>query len=63
MVVEAGEARSQWNAGDVILDQTVHVDGGGCVAELDAGHQHEKQSDDRVHGLQHLAMALLPRCH
>lgn len=63
VVVEAGEARSKWDAGDVILDQAVDVDGGGGVAELDAGHQHENQSDDRVHRLQHLSLTLLPRCH
>lgn len=38
VVVEGGEARSEGDAGDVVLDEPVDVDDGGGVAELDARH-------------------------
>ena len=38
MVVQGGEARSEMRTGHVVLDQTVDVDGGGGVAEFDAGY-------------------------
>lgn len=59
---EAGEARSEWNTGDVRLGQAVDVDGGGCIAELDESYLYEDKSDDRVHRFQQLELALLPRC-
>lgn len=45
MVIEAGEAGSKGDAGDVILDESVHVDDSGGVAELHAGDKHEDQRD------------------
>lgn len=41
MVVEGGEPRSEWYAGDIVLDEAVDIDDGNGVAELDAGHQYE----------------------
>lgn len=51
MVVEGGEPRSEWYAGDIVLDEAVDIDDGNGVAELDAGHQYEYQGDCRVHRL------------
>ena len=56
VVVESSEARSEGNAGHVILDEAVDVDDGGAVAELDARHQHEHQRDHRVQN-QHFALS------
>lgn len=50
-MVEGGEARSEGDAGDVVLDEAVDVDDGDGVAELDAGHQYEQQGHRRVHRL------------
>lgn len=41
VVVEGGEPRSEWYAGDIVLDEAVDIDDGNGVAELDAGHQYE----------------------
>ncbi|KAM4068263.1 hypothetical protein ACB094_M001300 [Castanea mollissima] len=41
VVVELGEARSEGGTRDVVLDETVNVDDGGGVAELNAGHEEE----------------------
>lgn len=37
MVIECGGAGSKGNTGDVVLNETVDVDDGGGVTELDAG--------------------------
>lgn len=58
-MVESGQARSKRDAGDIILDETVDVDDGGGIAELDAGHQYENQGQHRVQGLQHLSLPRL----
>lgn len=63
MVVEPGEARSEGDAGDVVLDEAVDVDDGGAAAELRAGDQHEHEGDDGVDGLEHRAVAVLLRRH
>ena len=47
MVVEGGEARSERDTGDVVLDEAVDVDDGGGAAELDAG---EEDDDELDHG-------------
>lgn len=41
VVVESGQTRSEGNAGNIILNETVDVDDGGGVAELDAGNEDE----------------------
>lgn len=63
VVVEGGEARSERNAGDVVLNQAVDVDDGGGVAELDAGDEDEHHGDHRVHGLEHFALASFSSRH
>ncbi|KAM2316959.1 hypothetical protein ACFX1S_000749 [Malus domestica] len=39
MVVEVGEPRSERSTRDVVLDQPIHVDDGGDVAELNVGER------------------------
>lgn len=51
MVIEAGESRSEWSPGHIILNQAVDVDYGGGVAELDASDEEEEKCNDRIHGL------------
>ncbi|KAF3972247.1 hypothetical protein CMV_004228 [Castanea mollissima] len=41
VVVELGEVRSEGGTGDVVLDETVNVNDGGSVVELNAGHEEE----------------------
>lgn len=63
MVVEAGAAGSEGGAGEVVLDEAVDVDGGGGVAELDAGGDDEEERDGGVEGLEDLAVAAPPCRH
>lgn len=58
VVVEAGEPRSEGDAGHVVLDEAVDVDDSGAVAEVDAGDEDEDERDDGVE--EHLAVARLP---
>lgn len=61
VVVEAGESRSEGDAGHVVLDEAVDVDDGGAVAEVDAGDEDE---DERDNGLeQHFTLARFPWRH
>lgn len=55
MVIKAGKARSVRRPGEIVLDQPVHVDSGGGVAELHAGHQDEDEREHRVDRTHHLA--------
>jgi hypothetical protein len=52
VMVEGGGTGAEWGAGEVVLDEAVDADGGGCVAELDAG---EEDDDDGEGGGGHLA--------
>lgn len=47
-MVERGEARSIGDAGQIILDEAIDVDGGDGIAELDASNEHEHQNHHRV---------------
>lgn len=62
-MIEAGEAGSKRDTGDVVLDEAVDIDDSGSVAELHASHKHEDEGDYRVDGLQHSWVARLPRIH
>lgn len=48
MVVEVGEARSEGNAGEIVLNEAIDIDDSGSVAELDAGDEHEDKCDNGV---------------
>lgn len=61
VVVEAGESRSEGDAGHVVLDEAVDVDDGGAVAEVDAGNEDEDERDDGVE--QHFTLARFPWRH
>lgn len=61
MVVEASKSRSEGNAGHVVLDETVDVDDGGAVAEIDAGDEDDDEGDDGVE--EHFTVAMLSRRH
>lgn len=63
LVVEAGETRSERNAGEIVLNEAVDVDDGGGVAELNASDEHEDESDDGVDRFEHLTFATFPRRH
>lgn len=43
MVIEARQPRSKRDAGDVVLNETVDVDDGGGVTELDASDEYEDE--------------------
>ncbi|ONK61365.1 uncharacterized protein A4U43_C08F29140 [Asparagus officinalis] len=45
---EGSEPRSEGRSGDVVLDEAVDVDGGGGVAELNAGDEDEYEGDNGV---------------
>lgn len=62
-MIESGEARSKRSTRDVILNETVNVDNGGCVAELNTGNKHEDESDHGIHGFQHLCISGFLRSH
>lgn len=64
MVIEAGESRSEWSPGHIILNQAVDVDYGGGVAELDASDEEKEKCNDRVHGLnEQLTLAIFSWRH
>ena len=43
MVIEARQPRSKRDAGDVVLNETIDVDNGGGVTELDASDKYEDE--------------------
>ena len=50
VVVERGGAAAERGAGEVVLDEAVDADGGGRVAELDAGEEDEQEHDGKDKG-------------
>jgi len=46
VVVDSSKARSKRNSGEIVLNQPVNVDGGGGVAELNAGKEDEEECYD-----------------
>lgn len=55
MVVDDRGAGAERGAGEVVLDEAVDADGGGGVAELDAGEEDEGDGEGRGDGGQQLA--------
>lgn len=54
VVVERGGAGAERGAGEVVLDEAVDADGGGRVAELDAGEEDEQDGERGGDGGDHL---------
>lgn len=63
MVIEARQPRSKRDAGDVVLNETIDVDNGGGVTELDASDKYEDERQHRVDGVQHVALSSFSMSH
>ena len=48
MVVEVGETRSEVNADEIVLNETVDIDDSDSVKKLNAGDKHKDNYDDGV---------------